>query len=399
MRRAFLCGFDPVSGKNFDHRKDWLQRRLEALAAAFAIEVLDFALLDNHIHLILRNRPDVVRTWSDLEVVRRWWQICPTRRDEHGEPADPFPEELQQWLDHAGTIIELRTRLSSISWFMRLLCQKLARLANQEDGVSGKFWDSRFKSQALLDEQALLACSMYVDLNMIRAGKAETPEESRYTSVYERILELKRQRQAMAVPAPEAANATDGETAGAASEGDLWLSPIELADRLETRASDSAGPNRELPSGSASECNPFPSRRLTNKGFLPMTLEHYLIGQAASSGRTSEPRFRRIWLQSWVAWGSTRRIGSIWSQDSPSDFTRRWVEWRAWRSTRASWVAAGCPICAKPQSFSRDRKELRSPVMLTIQLPRTTCRVPSCARVRPTSHAPVWRDVTAQRQR
>jgi hypothetical protein len=161
VRRAFLCGYDPASGKNFEHRKDWIQQRLELLAGACAIEVLDFAVLDNHIHLILRTRPDIAQCWSDREVVRRWWQLCPTRRNQRGQPADdPLPCELNQWLDDDAKVEELRGRLSSISWFMRLLCQKIARLANLQDEVSGKFWESRFRSQALLDEQAVLACSM-----------------------------------------------------------------------------------------------------------------------------------------------------------------------------------------------------------------------------------------------
>ena len=264
VRRAFLCGSDPVSGKNFDHRKEWIQLRLELLAVSFGIEICDFALLDNHIHLILRTRPEIVAGWQDHEVALRWWRICPTRRNEQGEAAEPLPCELKEWLDDPAKMIELRKRLSSVSWFMRLLCQKIARMANEEDNARGKFWESRFKAQPLLDIQAVLTCSMYVNLNPIRAGKAETPEESRFTSVYERILAMKRARR-QAASSHEATDAAASELA----ECELWICKLELVDRFSE-------PNEPGCALAVNAVNPFPSRRLTNKGYLPMTEEQYL---------------------------------------------------------------------------------------------------------------------------
>ncbi len=77
VRRCFLLGDDPVTGNNYDHRKVWIEEQLQRLAACFGIDLLCFAILSNHFHLILRSRPDVVATWDDTEVARRWLMLCP----------------------------------------------------------------------------------------------------------------------------------------------------------------------------------------------------------------------------------------------------------------------------------------------------------------------------------
>jgi len=187
VRRAFLCGFDTLTRRDFSHRKAWLVDRLRYLAAIFAIEVCAYAVMDTHYHTILRTRPDIVASWSDREVATRWLTLFPRHRDLRGAPIPPAEKEICALADCPERIAELRKRLCSLSWFMGRLNEYIARAANKEDGVKGRFWEARFKCQALLDEAAIAACMVYVDLNPIRAGVAGIPEESDFTSIQERI--------------------------------------------------------------------------------------------------------------------------------------------------------------------------------------------------------------------
>jgi REP element-mobilizing transposase RayT len=187
VRRAFLCGFDKLTQRDFSHRKALLVERLRHLAAIFAIEVCAYAVLADHYHTILRTRPDIVALWSDREVARRWLILFPRHHDISGAPLPPTEEEIRALADCPDRIAQLRRRLCSLSWFMGRLNEFIARAANQEDQVKGRFWEARFKCQALLDEAAIAACMVYVDLNPIRAGLAETPEKSDFTSIQERI--------------------------------------------------------------------------------------------------------------------------------------------------------------------------------------------------------------------
>ncbi len=151
VRRAFLAGDDPVSGKSFEYRRDWIRKRLELLAAVFGIDVLSYSVMSNHVHLVLRTRPDVVKSWDDLDVAKRWLRLFPGKRLEEflGEPTK---QDIANLAGNAKRLVELRKRLSDISWFMRSLCEPIARKANQEDKCTGRFWEGRFKAQKILDE-------------------------------------------------------------------------------------------------------------------------------------------------------------------------------------------------------------------------------------------------------
>jgi hypothetical protein len=178
VRRAFLCGFDPLTGRDFSHRKSWIVDRLQYLTTIFAIEVCAYAIMENHYHSILRTRPDIVASWSDREVAIRWLTLYPKHRPRPATPEPPTEQQIAELLNRPQRIAELRKRLCSLSWFMGRLNEFIARKANKEDDVKGRFWDGRFKCQTLLDEAARAACMVYVDLNPIRARLAPSPELS-----------------------------------------------------------------------------------------------------------------------------------------------------------------------------------------------------------------------------
>ena len=187
VRHAYLLGDDPITGKNYDHRKQWLEERIALLATIFGIDVLGYSIMSNHFHLILRNRPDVVAEWSDTEVAERWLRLCPLRKNRMGNALEPTDAELDTIRNNPEQLNEIRRRLSDISWMMRMIAGPIARLANGEDQTDGRFWQGRYKCVKLCDPQALLACLAYVDLNPLRAGMAELPEECEFTSLKRRL--------------------------------------------------------------------------------------------------------------------------------------------------------------------------------------------------------------------
>ena len=169
VRRAWLAGVDPLSGIDYSFRREWMCRRMEALASVFAVDVLAYAVLNNHLHQILRNRPDVVAAWSDQEVALRWLKVFPGRRiEEH--LAEPTVNDVQMLVRDAQKLAEVRRRLSDLSWFMRALAEVIARMANAQDHFSGRFWEGRFKAQRIVDEAALLARQACMS-SSIRCGR------------------------------------------------------------------------------------------------------------------------------------------------------------------------------------------------------------------------------------
>jgi hypothetical protein len=120
--------------------KEWLENRLEELAGNFAVAVGGFAIMDNHLHVLVRLDPEVAQGWSDLEVVQRWGRLFPPR-DKAGQPMRVTDQWIQSRLGDAQWIATARQRLQNLGWFMKCLKEPLSRLANRQDNTRGTFFE------------------------------------------------------------------------------------------------------------------------------------------------------------------------------------------------------------------------------------------------------------------
>jgi REP element-mobilizing transposase RayT len=224
VRRSFFFGIDD-KGRDLNYRKPWFLKRVKLLGQVFAINIPAYAVMSNHYHLILHIDKTRSDSWSMEDVIDRWLQLYRgpevVRRFALGETLTDVELDVVQRLAETW-----RDRLCSISWFMSCLNYYVALHANKEDGCTGRFWEGRFISQALLDDVALLSCMAYVDLNPVRAGIAEGLEDSDYTSIQSRIQLLQNQHaEEKPVLMPFAENKKDLQP--------LMTLPFALKDYLE----------------------------------------------------------------------------------------------------------------------------------------------------------------------
>ena len=217
VRRAFLCGMDQYTGQSFEYRKEWVEARVRLVGECFAVAIDAYAVMSNHLHLVLRIDPSVAAEWSDDEVAQRWVRLFPPREDTE----EAIALKCRRLLVDPERLDLIRGRLASLSWLMRCLAEPIARRANREDSCKGRFWEGRYKCQALCDTRAVLAAMAYVDLNPIRAGMADRLEHSVHTSVHERIVALRAHPEQAAEPLHPVAG------------GLRPLTPLSTADYLQ----------------------------------------------------------------------------------------------------------------------------------------------------------------------
>jgi hypothetical protein len=335
VRRCFLFGTDSLTGKNYDHRKPWIEQQLQRLAACFGIDLLGFAILSNHFHLILRSRPDVVAAWDDTEVARRWLMLWPVRKNDQGLAEEPNQFELNTIRNDSTKLATIRLRLSDIAWWMRLLCQNIAMRANHEDQEIGRFFQSRYRAVRLLDEEAILACAAYIDLNPIRAGIADTLETSHFTSVQRRIEALSQESDDTSDhKLADSSSGIESRAPGSASEPspaptesetpDQFLSPLMINEQT-----DPIGPDPSLH-----------GTRCSNKGFLPMPLGDYLE------------------LLDWTARQLVPGKRGVTAADVPSLFERLSIAPGTWCELVGNFGRLFCHVAGHPQTVDVTRSRI-----------------------------------------
>jgi hypothetical protein len=365
VRTCYLLGNDPITGRNYDHRKMWIQDQMQRLAAGFGIDLLCFAVMSNHVHQVLRSRPDVVADWDDTEVARRWLHLCPPakkkkKKKKEADEAAPIEHQLNAICKNPKKLEEIRTRLSDISWWMRLLCQRIAQWANGEDrqnrekdtGPLGKFWQNRFKAVRLLDEEALLACAAYVDLNPIRAAMADSLENSHFTSAKLRVdsLIVSTNSQPNLATSASTSDTTSAHWAMAeellsssqqATSGDTpllpdcWLSPVPIKELYGTLAGQAK----------------LQSQRCSESGFLPMTSADYLQ------------------LLDWTARQIVPGKSGCTPENAPPIFERLEIKMDVWCQLVSNFGSLFYLVAGKPHSIDNARSRLRDQ---TFKLKRKT---------------------------
>ena len=189
VRRAWLCGVDEYTGQSYEHRKAWVEKQIALIGSCFAVAIHAYAVMSNHLHVVLQIDPKASLSWTDQQIAERWVRLFPPR-----ELTDQAIKAKQNnIMANADRLAIIRNRLGNLSWLMKCLAEPIARRANAEDARKGRFWEGRFKAQVLKDEKALYAAMAYVDLNPVRAGISKRIEDQRYTSVRKRIKQARKE--------------------------------------------------------------------------------------------------------------------------------------------------------------------------------------------------------------
>ncbi len=149
-----------------DVENDFLLKLIKELSGVYFSEVLSFCLMGNHFHLVVRMHPG--DDYSD-EVIRKRFER--------------YYQQDKKRILMPGQIPTFRNKWASLSEFVKEIKQGFSRFYNKRHKRKGFFWSDRFKSVLVEDGETLLNCLAYVELNPVRAGIVDRPEEYRWSSL------------------------------------------------------------------------------------------------------------------------------------------------------------------------------------------------------------------------
>ena len=298
----YLLGKNPDTGEDFSYRQGWLVDKMNQLFAHLCVELLSYGVLSNHYHINVRTRPDIAASLTDRQVAERWLNSLSGRPDKDGNFKPPSENAIEMLMANKEKLETCRTQLSDCSHLMKQLNQYMAQRANYEDGRRGSFWGGRYGSTRLVDDEALLACTVYIDLNRIRAGLDKPFKQHDSTALGHRITELLREQYAE--------DQAQRDALARRHQFDLQEKGARRCRALSKLEIDEAND----PVGSAPSRS---GRRCSDKGFLPISFERYLellkwtlgMNQDGDIELPAALRFSKLPAKVWLS--MTNRFGEL----------------------------------------------------------------------------------------
>lgn len=176
---AMAAGLQPIFAP--PDEKDRIVDALRATSEFSGIGILDYCILDDHLHLLVHaggysKVPEeellrrvgilngLVKTWE----LRGKWEVL----RKHGQET-PVEEEAEA----------LRRRMGRISAFMKTFRMRISIDYNKRHGISGMLWTGKFTGLPIGEGLPLLAVSLYIGANSCRAGLARRPEEYPWSGI------------------------------------------------------------------------------------------------------------------------------------------------------------------------------------------------------------------------
>jgi REP element-mobilizing transposase RayT len=152
-----------------DAEKEYLLNLIKRLCSLYFTEILGFCLMGNHFHLLVRMHPE--SNFTDEEIKKRY-------KDFFKDDDENKDRELSD-----GQVAFYRSKWEDLSEFIKYIKQGFSRFYNKRHHRKGFFWSERFKSVIVDNGETLINCLAYIDLNPVRAGIVEKPEEYRWSSI------------------------------------------------------------------------------------------------------------------------------------------------------------------------------------------------------------------------